>query len=267
MFSDAKVERDLPLLQQKLKDLLGAVCDIPGKNYSFDDADHFAFMLLAFLAKQKEHARSVACLTLAGHGRDAGLVVRSMLEGLTQLKWAAQDLEARPFRWRAFTYICDWRKINEILQEGGSVSPDVISKTHDAIAQFGERFWTKQARQCHEAGKPLPKDPYNKSWLGGGGYTRLFAEVEAHILRKNIYSPYSAWHHWSPEGMGAALHRSTAKISYSPPSARDSALALATCFQSLVEVAQATDSYLELGFETTLQSLVDDYVRSIRRSN
>ena len=263
MFSDEKVERDLPVLQQRLDGLLSVVGEIPPKNYSFDGSDHFAFMLLAFLAKQKEHARSVLYLTQVGQGRDAGLIVRSMIEGQAQLKWAAQDLQDRPLRWRAFPYICEWRRMNGILQDGGTVSPDVSARIQQDIEQYGKYFWTKKAREYRKTGRTLPKDPYDRSWFGGRGYTQIFAEVDEEILKESLYSPYSAWHHWCPEGMAVALHHSSARATYSPPTARDSALALAAGFRSLVPMAQATDDYLGLGFAIILQTLIDDYVRSI----
>lgn len=62
---------------------------MPPRGFAYEESDHFGFMCLMYLAKQKEHASSVLCLMDDGHYRDAGLIARSMCEGLAQIKWAA----------------------------------------------------------------------------------------------------------------------------------------------------------------------------------
>src|SRR2546427_11769576 len=58
--------------------------------------DHWAFMALSYAYKQNEHARAVLALR---ESVDAKLIVRSMLEGLAQLVWAANAPEERALLW------------------------------------------------------------------------------------------------------------------------------------------------------------------------
>src|SRR5947207_138684 len=121
MISDEKIERDVPIICAKLEELLQLAKKIPPKGFMYDQSDYFSLMALSFLAKQREHAHSVLCLVDGGHYRDAGLIVRSMNEGLVLLKWAAQNLEDRPLRWAAFAWVRDWRLMNRNVKDGSHV--------------------------------------------------------------------------------------------------------------------------------------------------
>jgi Family of unknown function (DUF5677) len=263
MLSNEKVKRDLPILREKLDELRELALAIPPKGFEYDEGNHFAFMCLMFLAKQKEHASSVLYLIDGEHYRDAGLVVRSMCEGLVQLKWTALDLENRPLRWRAFAWICDWRTMNAKVAEGVAVKDEDREKICEAIDRFGDLFLTKKALDCRRKGKPLPVDPYSKDWLGGRGYSSIFSEIKGQALRQGIYSPLSSWHHWTCEEMGRVILRDSNRVTWLPPSIREAARSLATAFQCLYEVVEVADIYLELGYSKQLGTVRDSFVSSL----
>src|ERR1022692_650147 len=83
--------------------------------------NQLAFMTLTFAGKQLEHAHSVLILD---ESVDAILIVRSMLEGLCQLLWSAQEPGDRPKRWRVFAFVRDWRTMQKTIEVGGTVSPE-----------------------------------------------------------------------------------------------------------------------------------------------
>jgi hypothetical protein len=263
MLSEKNVKRDLSILRQKLDELRELARAIPPKGFEYDEGNHFAFMCLIFLAKQKEHASSVLCLIDGEHYRDAGLIVRSMCEGLVQLKWAGLDMESRPLRWRAFAWICDWRTMNANLAQGIAVKTEDRETIREAINRFGEQFLTRKALDCRQKGTPLPSDPYSKDWLGGRGYSSIFSEIKGEALRRGIYSPLSSWHHWTSGEMGNVIQRNSKRVTWLPPSDREAARSLATAFQCLYEVVEVADIYLELGSSKQLGSIRDSFVNSL----
>lgn len=264
MLSDEKVKRDLPILRQKLDELRELARAIPPNGFEYDEGNHFAFMCLIFVAKQKEHASSVLCLIDGEHYRDAGLIVRSMCEGLAQIKWAAFDIENRPLRWRAFAWICDWRTMNAKLAQGIPVKTEDHDTIREAIDRFGDQFLTRKALDCRRRGMPLPDDPYSKDWLGGRGYSTIFSEIKGEALRQGIYSPLSSWHHWTCGEMGSVIERGSNRVTWLPPSDRHAARSLATAFQCLYEVVEVADIYLELGNSKQLGNIRDSFVNSLR---
>jgi hypothetical protein len=261
--SDEKVKRDLPILREKLIELVELARSMPPRGFTYEESDHFGFMCLMYLAKQKEHASSVLCLMDDGHYRDAGLIARSMCEGLAQIKWAGLDAETRPLRWRAFAYICDWRTMNAKLAEGIPVDPEDRETIRKAIDRFGNLFLTKKARDCQRLGKALPSDPYAKDWIQGRGYSAIFSEIKGDVLRKGIYAPFSSWHHWTCEEMASVITRGVDKITWLPPSDREAARVLATTFQCLFEVTEVADIYLKLEFSAQLANVRDAFVSSL----
>ena len=85
---EKRARDDLPDLSKYVQEAVAIVDDLIA-SATFSDDDHYAFALLAFLSKLHEQANSVELLVSNGHGRDAELVARSIMEGLTILLWMA----------------------------------------------------------------------------------------------------------------------------------------------------------------------------------
>jgi hypothetical protein len=81
------------------------------QDVKYDDVtDHMGFMGLCFMSKQIEHLRSI-CLLIDGHQyRDANLISRVMIEGTARLYWAGLKQPDRPLRWRAYSWVEEFRK-------------------------------------------------------------------------------------------------------------------------------------------------------------
>lgn len=70
MISDEKVKRDLPILREKLIELRELSQAMPPRGFAYEESDHFGFMCLMYLAKQKEHA-----------------IIRADLQGFSSTCW------------------------------------------------------------------------------------------------------------------------------------------------------------------------------------
>ncbi len=99
--------RELPFLREQAKMIL-ALADSASRGVSVREDDDFGFMAMQFLYKQVQHAEALLMLEPR---RDAGLIARTMIDGLYQLLWTTHDAETRARRWRSFSIIHDWRLI------------------------------------------------------------------------------------------------------------------------------------------------------------
>src|ERR1019366_3892663 len=132
---------------------------------------HLRFMLASFAIKQSEHAKSRLKL---GSSPDTMLIARTMIEGLSQMLWAAKRPRQRPLLWLTFVFVHDWRMIQEHRGKGDSIDPQVERAVRIGLRRFGHRFLTRQAQDARAAGRALPDDPYMRNWYG---------ERETEILR------------------------------------------------------------------------------------
>ena len=135
---------------------------------------HLRFMLASFAIKQSEHAKSRLKL---GSSPDTMLIARTMIEGLSQMLWAAKRPRQRPLLWRTFVFVHDWRMIQEHRGKGDSIDPQVERAVRIGLLRFGHRYLTRQARDARAAGRALPTDPYMRNW---------YDERESEILRDAV---------------------------------------------------------------------------------
>lgn len=73
---------------------------------------------------------------------DSILIARSMLEGLSQLLWAAQAPEERPLRWRTFSFVLDWRLMRKRMAAGEAVTEDQRATIENGLKEHGRYFLT-----------------------------------------------------------------------------------------------------------------------------
>jgi Family of unknown function (DUF5677) len=116
---------------------------LKGKNIS--DNDHFAFLLIPYFAKQREHMDSVIVLNPS---RDMNLIVRSMLEGASQLYWIAKKEDPKQIQdaallFRQFGIIHDWRLMRRLEKQGKAIDPEQKSYVLGAIKERDPSFSKK----------------------------------------------------------------------------------------------------------------------------
>jgi hypothetical protein len=183
-----------------------------------------------------------------------------MMEGLCQLLWAARDPDVLPLQWRAFVWVHDWRVMRGKIEAGESVDPERRAAIQEALRQFGGQFLKGRARVGVDPGAPLPADPYRKDWRAGHQIRQICESVGAEDLYRQLYEPFSDWHHWGPGGLGAAIHRQADRIFYSSLRPTDAATALAVGFQCLLQTVEAVDRHLDVGLAAKIADLRDRYI-------
>lgn len=253
---DHRCERDLPELREWLNRLLRLADQMP-HDVTYSEDDHLGFMALCFLSKQIDHARSVLALI---PGRDAVLIARSMIEGLGQLLWAANEPDVLPLKWRSFACVHDWRVMQGKVASGEPVDQERRSAIEEALRNFGEQFLTREARQARDKGRAMPVDPYCKNWRSGRQIGQICESVGGQALHRRLYAPFSDWQHWGVAGLGRALTRQDTRIVYSSLSASDSAATIATAFQCLLQTAEIVDKRLAMGLAQQISELKSGYV-------
>jgi hypothetical protein len=133
-----RAQRDLPRLRRSVKELLALAHEIT-ENVAYSEKDHLAFMALCFLSKQIDHTQSVLALIPS---RDVILIARSMIEGLCQLLWAAQEPDRLPLQWRAFAWVHDWRVMQAKNATGEAINPEQRAAIENALDLYGDQFLT-----------------------------------------------------------------------------------------------------------------------------
>ncbi len=255
---DEKTTQKVTELRRWVKKLL-MITKAMMQKIQYSEDDHFAFMSLCFLAKQRNHTESILALK---ESRDVGLIARSMIEGIIQLLWAAKDPVDRAFRWRYFVWITDWRLLQEKIAADKSVKKSRIIKIEEVLLQYGNQFLTKKEKNKLQKGEELSNDPYCKNWTGHTG-SYIFTQVEdkelGKVLYHNFYKPYSRWHHWCPGGLGTAIARYENRSIFSPESPQETAKALVVSFQCLFQTLEVVNEYLKLGISQRLNKLLKEF--------
>jgi len=222
--NNQKAKQDLPGLQHWASKVLALSDEI--RNIQYAENDHFGFMALSFLGKQREHMKSILILK---ESPDVVLIARSMIEGLCQLLWAAKNPDIRGLQWRAYSFILDYRIIQTKIAAGESVDQESHIKNKEGLRLYGAQFLTQEAIEKRDKGEPLPKDPYRKSWMKQQA-RQTCEKIKGELLYKHLYTPFSGFHHWDPGGLGIAIKREHNGVHYSAKSFEFAASALAVGF-------------------------------------
>ena len=214
--------------------------------------DDFGFMTTQFLYKQIEHAQSVLALVPR---RDAGLVARTMIEGLYQLLWTFQAAEERARLWRSFAIIHDWRLIQGRRREGIPVPDAEVSRNEAGLQEFGNLHRRKKPKSDSQ-------DPYHQNWRGGVTLSDM-ADAVGRELYDGPYAELSDWEHWGVSGIGDAISRQDGHITINPDSDRVADLSLLAAFQCLLQTLEVANAHLSLNIKETIQTLREEFVATM----
>ncbi len=264
MNNSSTSERDIPTLRSFVARLLSLSREILQSPIRYNESDHLAFMSLCFVSAQIEHLTTIEILVEAGQHKDAGLIARSMIEGMCLLLWAARDTSTRPFLWRSYALVQDFRLMRAKEKAGERIDPSRKSAIMEQIKIHGPQFFTKKVQKTKLEGLPLPKDPYRKDTNWSGKNVReICEEVQGAPLYERIYRETCQWIHWTPRGLGSTIRREGDMVYYLNQSADTAATALASGFQALFESLVLLDSHLRLGFADRLKELGDTYIETL----
>lgn len=255
--TELRAEQALPGLRDWLSRLLEFAEEIIGGIKYFEE-DHLGFMSLCFLCKQVDHAKSVILLIPS---RDTVLISRSMIEGLVQLLWAENNPEVLPLKWRSFVHVHDWRVLQEKTRKGEVVEEVQHASIEEALNEFGEQFLKSKEKRIRESGGAMSDDPYHDNWRAGYGIREICENVEGENMYKNLYGPFSDWHHWGAGSLGGCLSRQDGCVAFSSQSSTESATALAVAFQCVLQTAESVERNLAPGFGLKLSKLKDEYLK------
>lgn len=247
--------QDLPELHQRGDRLLVLAGEILA-NVQYSEDDHLGFMSLCFLSKQIGHMQSILTLSPS---RDTILIARSMIEGLCQLLWAADEPDKRPMQWRAFAWVHDLRVMEVKEAQGETVSFEQHNAIENALCEIGKQFLKKKKRDLKQMGS-ISSESYHDNWRCGEKIWKICESVGGADLYKKLYEPFSDWHHWGIAGLSSAIERQGERVVYLPLSTIDSATAIACGFQCLLQTAELTDKRLCTGLESKIHEIRNGYV-------
>jgi len=247
---ELRAKADIPGLRRSLRRISRLARKLV-YSQRFCDDDHLGFMVLVFLSKLVEQARSVRILIRKGAGRDAELVSRSMMEAMASLLWASRKPDDRAFKWRGFAFVEDFRLMEEQRASGQSIDPANEKAIGDFLKREGGRFVIPK-----RAGKP---DPYYANWRCGASVRDAFEEVGGIALYEKVYGPSSDWIHSGTASAGSAIRRSGKSVTWNRPSSSVIARSLATAFQSIAESLKLAVDHFDNPLEKRLTDIVETY--------
>jgi hypothetical protein len=235
----------------KVADEVEAVTlEVLGSRVHIETDNGAQVMALSFATKQHEHLRSVRVLINAGLHRDALLIGRTMLEGLTRLLWAFNNAPERTELWFWYGVILDWRQTLKNEAEGVPSNPAVKAELRTYVDRHGPKYLKRDASET-------PEDPWKSNWTSVQ-IKEMFKEVGFEPMYQGVYGESSEWIHWGPRSIIRAME--PADWGMSGFTQEDWAAALRAlgigCF-SLVTSLQVLDRHLSLGRTEQLASLME----------
>ncbi len=251
----AKALQDIPRLIQ-FADKLIKLADATTRQANFGENDHLALMSLCFVCKQIEHLKSIIILSESRQYRDAGLIARSMIEGLCILLWAARKPQERPLQWKSYAWVEDYKLMLKKEKAGEKIDPATKARIKEQLPIYGAYFLKNKKNQINSL--HLSSDLYRNKWIDQSVY-EVCKEVEGDLLYEAIYRETSQWIHWTIRGMSSAIRRNDSTFRYINTSEDMGATALASGFQSLFQSAKLLNGHMKLGFDNKLENIREEY--------
>ncbi len=232
------------------------------------DEDDFAFISLAFLHKFLLHAESVSLLCAEGLVSDAGIIARSMLEGLIYLAWMDKDKQVRARKYRHFAAVEDFRQIRKAEKRGANLPKEVHERTNVLLQSLDDSFLNRKAKSNQL--KPAD-DPYQKGWNYDENGVRveirdMVREIGDELL-KELYDDLSQWSHWTIQGVGRNLKRTDKSVRMSAGNEYDAIRAFSSVVIALVGAAIAVDNHFSGKHAAVLDSFRSELVAELRRAD
>jgi hypothetical protein len=252
-----KAKNDIPKLISWANKLISFSTIILQKQIIIRDNDHFGFMTILFIKKQIEHLKSILILIDNNQELDSVLIARSMIEGYSQLEYASKDKQQRAYRWRAFSWITDWRLARSEILSGHNVDEKQLNLINKSAKHISELFLRKNRSfiELQKNDKDI-KDPFKNKWINEN-YSEIIQKLNRNIFYE-LYVPFSAWHHWCPSGIGKIIKLFSNKIIYNKAAPDQAASSIAIGMHCLLQTLEIFDFHFKLKIDQEITKFRND---------
>ncbi len=236
---EERAREDAPKLKHLCERLLKVADKLMSERPVYDDNDHFGLMALCFIERQRYHLRSVLKLIENDTEQDAQVIARIMLEGMCTLKWAENNKETVPIKWRAFAWVEDFRLIKRQEKAGIKVDPLKKETVRSYLEEYGHLFERENRKY---KGNTPDEDPYSKFWYGDTKVKSIFNSVAP----SNYYESYdeaSKWVHWTVKSVGYAFNPKVYGLYFDLKSISTVANALNIAFAALFQTLEILSNH------------------------
>ncbi|TAL33126.1 MAG: hypothetical protein EPN93_13895 [Spirochaetes bacterium] len=259
-----KAKHDIPKLLRWNNDLYDLSIDLINSSFKILQNDHFGFMSIFFLEKQIEHNRSMVILINNNQHWDSTLIARSMIEGYSQLIWASKEKSERGYKWRAYSWITDWRKIKNQILSGDVVEQKQLTILNQSLSDIYQLFLIKKKQYIElKNGLTHITDPFFKNWFGDKYSISDIIKEDNNDVFLKLYGPFSAWHHWCPGGIGEAISNTDNILQFKNASPENAAASLAIGFKCLVETLEIVDEHFNLFKSDIINEFINNYIKDL----
>ncbi len=252
-------EIDLPILKKYATLLLNFFQENFEKRFEYSQDDHFAFMILCFLNKQKEHLNSVLTLVQAESFSDSMIISRNMIEGVGIILWVCEDLQNRALQWRKFSLVTDYRiDLKKANGDKTKVDKGILERSLNEGYYFLKESYKKPNVQI----KNLPPDPFKNTWLLDE--TAHEVKIYKFFVNENkvlyeIYSDMSDWVHWNVNRIGTRIHREKSEVGFYSSPIQDGCFALSSAFLSMHYFFEVVNKHLNLMLDEEIKKFKDNF--------
>jgi hypothetical protein len=207
-----KIDNQLAPLSKELHEF--SIKLVNGRHQVDITTDDFVFLAFFFTSKQIGHFESVFLLMNQGNFLDAGIIVRTMIEGSFRLSWVAESPQERAFLWKYYGTIEDFFLLKERERNGENISIEQKKDVIEKFERYAHHFLTEKGlKQYSEQGRlPEKKNLYDTDWTKGQISKLIGVDKSHHFTR--FYSITSKWLHWNPVGIALAFERIENRLKY-----------------------------------------------------
>ncbi|RJP74333.1 MAG: hypothetical protein C4539_00365 [Ignavibacteriales bacterium] len=260
-------EKDLTILKKHVNLLLDFFRENFERRFEYPKDDYFAFMILCFLSKQKEHLNSVLTLIKNESYSDSMIISRNMIEGVGIILWVSLDLQKRALQWKKYSIITDYRMyLKKTHGDKTKIAQVIIERSLNE----GYFFLKESYKKTNIQKKNLPADPFRKTWLldetGQEVKPYKFFDNENKVLYE-IYGDMSDWVHWSISRIGARIYRENSEVGFYSSPAQDGCYALSSAFLSMHFIFEVVNKHLNLKLDDKIKQLSDNYKNELIINN
>jgi hypothetical protein len=225
--------------------------------------DHFAFMVIAFCFRQMEHLKSLYTLYKNECFQDMQFIARSMLEGMVFLKWGYANKQIVPLKWKAYSWVTDYRLAMKHIAEGKGPDDETKQKIIAALNNYGQLFLKKSKTLLID----FKQDPFHGYWHIDENNKKitffdLFKELQAETLVE-IYEDLSDWVHWNITGLGKIITRTQNEFAFNYDSMRSTRYAFAAGLLSSFDSFYLLDNHFNLNQKVELNKMQEEYINHL----